>query len=306
MPIPSMQRPFGILNAGKPPGVTSRWVVDRVARLVKPAKAGHAGTLDPLASGVLVVCVGSATRLISAVQRQPKVYRAVFQLGRRSDTDDVTGDVVIDAGADPVSVDELRALLPRFVGRIEQVPPKFSAVHVNGRRAYQLARSGQKVDLPPRTVHVSRIDLIAFEYPRLQLEIECGSGTYIRSIGRDLGEELGCGAVMSDLVRTRIGPYRLETAVEPASWTAENLRDNLLPAVTAVADFPRYRCPPDRLEELRHGRPIPCDETEVPDDATIAVLTPEGRLACLARCNRGNLSPKQVFPFWEVHTSRRK
>jgi len=294
-----MQRPFGILNVNKPPGVTSRRVVNRVARLAKPGKAGHAGTLDPLASGVLIVCVGSATRLISSVQQQPKVYRAVFQLGMRSDTDDITGEMIVDAGCRTVSADQVKTLLPRFVGRIEQVPPKFSAVHVNGRRAYQLARSGRDVHLSPRTVHVRQIELIAFEFPRLELDIECGSGTYIRSIGRDMGEQLGCGAVMSDLVRTRIGPYSIDSAVDLASLKDENFSENLLPAVTAVVGLPQYRCSPDQLQEIRHGRPISCDDTRFADETTVAVLTPDGHLACLARFNNQSLAPKQVFPFWD-------
>jgi len=209
----------------------------------------------------------------------------------------VTGDVVVAPDIRPIALNDVQARLPGFVGRIEQVPPKFSAVHVNGQRAYQLARSGRDVDLAPRTVHVRRIELIAFAFPRLELEIECGSGTYIRSIGRDLGEQLGCGAVMSDLVRTRIGPYPIETAIDPASLTDETFSEHLLPAVTAVAELSHYRCPPDQLQDIHHGRPIPCDETAFPHAATVAVLAPDGRLACLARYDNGSLAPKQVFPF---------
>ncbi len=140
---------FGLLNINKPAGTTSRQIVDHVARLVKSAKTGHAGTLDPLATGVLVVCIGPATRLVSYVQKYRKVYRVCILLGRRSDTDDVTGDVIeCCKSVESITREHIQGELPRFVGRIKQVPPQFSAVHVDGRRAYKLARKGQTVVLP--------------------------------------------------------------------------------------------------------------------------------------------------------------
>lgn len=289
---------FGILNVNKPEGLTSRRVVDRVSRLVRGAKAGHAGTLDPIATGVLVVCVGPATRLIPLIQRQPKVYRAVFRLGARSDTDDVTGHVEDVPDATPVTREQVEAVLPEFVGEIEQVPPKFSAVHVGGQRAYKLARRGENVQIKPKRVHVRRIEILRFDDPELELEIECGSGTYIRSVGRDLGDRLGCGAVMSRLVRTRIGPFRLDDAVDVEQLNAASLTEHLLPATMAVADVPRYVCEPDELDDVCCGRLIrPGRDTEYPHGATIAVVTEEGNLACLARFREsdGTLAPKRVF-----------
>ncbi|MBW3542406.1 MAG: tRNA pseudouridine(55) synthase TruB [Planctomycetes bacterium] len=287
---------FGILNIDKPPGITSRKVVDRVAKLVRPVKAGHAGTLDPLATGVLVVCVGAATRLISRVQEQVKTYRGRFLLGQRSDTDDVTGTLVPVPGADGVTRERLEALLPQFVGRIAQVPPQFSAVHVGGRRAYKLARRGEDVELKPRTVEVHRLELLEFAQPEFELEIECGSGTYIRAIGRDLGEKLGCGAVMSALVRTAIGPFRLQDAVSLDELSAETLPEHLLPAVTAVADLPAYRASAEELVELRHGRPI-SRRLDAADGSAVAVLDRDGEIACLAayHADSGQLAPRQFF-----------
>ena len=188
---------FGLLNINKPSGITSRRVVDRVARLVKPLKAGHAGTLDPLASGVLVVCVGQATRLIEYVQRMPKRYRATFLLGRSSPTEDVEGEVSELAGAPEPSRAQIEQAAQGMLGQLAQRPPAFSAIKVAGRRSYDLARAGQAVELEPRTITVYGIDLIAYRYPELELDIRCGSGTYVRTLGRELAERLGSCAVMS-------------------------------------------------------------------------------------------------------------
>lgn len=294
MPPPN----FGILNLRKPAGLSSRKVVDRVQRLVRPAKAGHAGTLDPLASGVLVVCVGPATRLIPIVQEGIKEYRALFLLGRTSDTDDLEGEVRETPGGDsPVPGERIAELLPRFVGDIEQVPPRFSAVHVKGKRAYELARKGTVVEIEPRTVHVERIDLVRYEYPELELDIACGGGTYIRSIGRDLGEALGCGALMANLVRTRVGPFTLESAWPLEILDADSLPRAIIPAATAVAHLPQYRGTENDLAELRHGRPITAKLADVPPNATVAVLDAAGKLVALAeyRSADGRLAPRQVF-----------
>lgn len=264
--------------------------------MVWPDKAGHAGTLDPLATGVLVVCVGRATRLIPFVQEQRKTYRARFLLGRVSDTDDVAGRVRPVADLPPVPRSRIEMLLPEFVGRIEQVPPRFSAVHVEGRRAYEWARAGRPVALPPRKVDVYRIDLTGYEFPEFELEIECGSGTYIRAIGRDLGERLGCGAVMSELVRTRIGLFSLETAVELAQLDAEGIAAALLPAAMAVADWPRVEVAASDAAALSHGRPIR-RKRGMPAAERYAVVDADGQLICLAEApaNTDLLRPTQVF-----------
>lgn len=289
---------FGLLNINKPPGMTSRKVVDHVARLVKPAKAGHAGTLDPLAIGVLIVCVGRATRLIGMVQEQRKVYRAKFLLGCRSDTDDIEGNLTEVTPCPQVSRREIEKVLPRFIGRIEQVPPRYSAVHVGGKRAYELARRGEAIELKPRIVEVHQLELIGLSGNELELELECGSGTYVRSIGRDLGELLGCGAVMRELVRTRIGPFRLEEAVELDALDRDSIAGAMLPAATAVAHLPSYRCTDEELDAIRRGRSVrPSGPADASDAGTVAVLGPDGELACLAEYSPADdtLAPRQVF-----------
>ena len=253
----------GILNIDKPRGLTSRAVVDTVNRLLRDLgftrgtlpKVGHAGTLDPLATGVLVLGVGDATRLIELVQSRPKEYRGTFIFGCRSDTDDVTGQVVAGdtARAATIQREELDAALIPFRGRIEQVPPAFSAVHVGGQRAYKLARRGEEVELQARTVEVHRLEVMRFEPPELTLDIECGSGTYIRSIGRDLGERFGCGAMMSALCRTRIGPFELSQAVPLDQLTPDSLAARLLTCSVAAVHLPAYVCDVDETTKLSHG-----------------------------------------------------
>ncbi len=176
-------RRFGLLNLTKPAGLTSRRAVDQIAKLVRPQKAGHAGTLDPLATGVLVVCVGKATRLIELVQQQVKSYEAQFLLGRQSDTDDVTGNVTEVAVPREVTRERIEASLPAFCGRNPPSPAEFFCRSRRGSRAYDLARKGQDVELAPREVDVFRLELTRFSYPEMELTIDCGSGTYVRSIG---------------------------------------------------------------------------------------------------------------------------
>lgn len=288
----------GLLNIAKPAGMTSRRVVDRVLSLVAPAKVGHAGTLDPMATGVLVICIGAATRLISYVQEQRKTYRAEFLLGRRSDTDDVTGRVEESAGATPVSRAVVDQALLAFVGTISQVPPQFSAVHVEGKRAHQLARRGKEVDIAPRDVEVYRIDVLDYEWPRLTVEIECGSGTYVRSIGRDLGAALGCGGVMSALERTAIGSFSLTEALEFETLNRESIAAALRPIGDAVPKMPRVTVTDEDIVLMRMGQRVMASSRPSGEGSTVACLTPAGRLVALAECCDGGerLQPTLVFP----------
>ncbi len=219
---------FGLLNLNKPSGITSRRVVDRVQRLVKPAKVGHAGTLDPLACGVLVIGVGQATRLVEYVQERPKRYRGTFLLGRSSTTEDIEGEITELPNAVPPTREALERAAAELTGEVDQRPPAFSAIKVGGRRAYDLARAGQQVDLAPRRVRIDRLQIVRYVYPELELEIECSGGTYVRSLGRDLAERAGTAAVMSALQRTAIGCFLLTDAVEPDALTKENLGMHLL------------------------------------------------------------------------------
>jgi tRNA pseudouridine55 synthase len=276
---------FGILNINKPAGWTSRDAVNRVQKLVRPAKVGHAGTLDPLATGVLVVCLGPATRLIDYVQQLDKEYLAAFLLGRTSPSDDTETEVVELRDPKIPTRQEIEAALPKFLGRIDQVPPAYSAVKIAGQRAYTLARQGHEVAITARPVTIYEIEIIDYRYPRLQLRIRCGSGTYVRSLGRDLAAGLGTAAVMSELVRTRIGSFAAADSMTLSEITLEQIRANLLPPTTAIGHLPQMVLSSESIEELRFGRPVAGDchaDCAGIDERgnLIAILTPKqpGRL----------------------------
>lgn len=286
----------GVLNLWKPRGWTSRDAVNHVQRLApRRTKIGHAGTLDPLAEGVLVVCVGPATRLIEYAQRGRKRYLATFTLGLTSTTDDSDGEVLARRPAEAVTREQLESLLPEFVGTISQTPPKYSAVHVQGERAYDLARRGEDFDLAPREVEVHGIRLVDWSPPHFQLDVECGSGVYIRSLGRDLGERLGVGAIMTALVRTAVGACTQETARNPEKLDRATLGNELLSPLTLLADLPRAQISKADIAAIRQGKTIsiehpPAEELVLTNDqdhlVAIAIATPEP----------GRWRPKLVFP----------
>lgn len=312
---------FGVLNLDKPQGVTSRDVVNSVQRVVRqtvwPLKLGHAGTLDPMATGVLLVCLGKATRLIPLLQASSKTYRAEFMFGQTSNTDDATGDVsTTDWSGGPISPEVLQTALQTFVGNIEQVPPQFSAVKVDGRRAYAKARQGESMQLRAKTVVIHSIDELDYAWPRLSLTITCGSGTYIRSIARDLGEQLGCGGLMSALQRTRIGQFDVKTAVAPEAVTSESITGLITNPVQIVAHLPQYRCTADDLPLLRDGKQVVMRETpaaigrtdtasgasgadgsKISPGTEIALLSQDGQtLLALGRVQpEGTVQPRQVY-----------
>ncbi|MDZ4819987.1 MAG: tRNA pseudouridine(55) synthase TruB [Planctomycetota bacterium] len=249
----------GIINLNKPVGFTSRQALDRVKYLLKPLKVGHAGTLDPLAAGVLVVCLGGATRLIEFVQQQPKRYRAEFLLGRSSATLDLEGEITELENPPIPTADELANACRQFIGTIEQRPPDFSAVWVRGQRAYALARKGREIEIATRPVEVYSIEIVRYVYPLVELDIQCGSGTYIRSLGRDLAANLGTAAVMSGLVRTAIGPFNIEDAHDPRNLTLQNVFDTVQPAQFALPDLPQIVLTPEEIDLIAHGQYVQRD-----------------------------------------------
>lgn len=258
----------GLLVVDKPGGITSRAALDRVqAWFPRGTRLGHTGTLDPLATGVLVVCVGAATRLAEYVQRMAKSYDAVIRLGMKSTTDDADGvcTPVIDAVTPERSA--VAARLQEFVGKIEQAPPAFSAAKSAGRRAYELARRGESVTLAARPVHIHAITIQNYAYPHLHVVVDCGKGTYIRALARDLGERLGCGALIASLRRRRVGQFLVGDAISLESDSAL-ARSRLLPLASAVTELPRLVLTADELGRLRHGqRIVRADESAVPEEA---------------------------------------
>ncbi len=246
----------GILNINKPRGLTSHDVVDRVRRLARQRRVGHAGTLDPLATGVLLVCLGSATRLAEFLMDSPKHYRAHVRLGITTDTYDAEGAIVSQR---PVEVgrEEIERALERFRGPILQVPPMFSALKRDGRPLYRLARRGEAVERTPRPVEIYRLDVVDWSPPDLVLEVLCSPGTYIRSLAHDLGEALGCGAYLAGLTRLASGDFRLEDAVDLDALTRERLPDLLLPPDAALRQFPAFHLTAAEARSVGHGQSIP-------------------------------------------------
>lgn len=281
----------GLLILDKPQGITSRDAVDRAARwFPRKTKLGHAGTLDPLATGVLVLAVGYATRLIEYVQDMPKTYRTRIILGATSDTDDADGVVRLTADALPADDATVREALVRFVGDIDQIPPAYSAAHVSGQRAYDLARRGEEVVLSPRRVRIDRIDVVAYSWPQLELNVHCGKGTYIRSIARDLGAALGVGGYVATLRRTRIGPFAVEESMS-LDDEAEVVRQRLLPPAAAVSHLPSVRVTNDDARRLRQGQMIPADGS-----GEVAIFGEAGELIAVGRIDRTRLRPEKVMP----------
>ena len=269
----------GILNLSKPQGITSHDVVDRVRAVARQRRVGHAGTLDPMATGVLLVCLGRATRLAEYLMASPKTYRARIRLGVTTDTYDAEGRIVEER---PVQVTrpEVEAALERFRGRTLQVPPMYSAIKRKGQPLYRLARQGITVEREPRPVEIYDLRMTDWEPPELALEVTCSPGTYIRSLAHDLGQALGCGAHLTGLVRLASGDFRLEEAVPLDELTPERLPEVLLPPDAALRRYPAFHLDEQAARAVRSGRaiagPAPADEPLAraygPDGSFLAVL----------------------------------
>jgi len=254
---PGMQPPTplcGILNVDKPSGMTSHDVVAAVRRTLRQQKVGHAGTLDPMATGVLLMCLGDATRLSEYLMASPKTYRAEIRLGVSTTTDDAQGRIV-DEQPVTATCEEIETALRAFVGRIAQVPPAFSAIKRGGKRLYELARQGIAVNAPPRQVEVYALRLLECDLPRLCIEVRCGPGTYIRALARDLGHALGCGAHLTALRRTQSGGFSVDEAL-PLDALCEGLQSALHPMDAAVRDLPPVELDAEAARRLAQGQAV--------------------------------------------------
>ncbi|HEV8308870.1 MAG TPA: tRNA pseudouridine(55) synthase TruB [Methylomirabilota bacterium] len=253
----------GILIAEKGAGVTSFQVVAHLRRVLRVPKVGHGGTLDPMATGVLPILLGQATKLTPYLQAQDKEYVATVRLGVTTDTLDATGRVTGERPVPPLDAETIRAALARFIGEIEQVPPMFSALHAGGRRLHELARAGIEVARPARRVRIDALQLIEWAPPSFTIRVACGTGTYVRSLAADLGAALGCGAHLGALERTRLGSFALAEAVPWAvirEGEASRLRTCVLPADRAVAHLPAVRLDAGAARRLLAGQRLPAGE----------------------------------------------
>lgn len=281
----------GLLVIDKPGGMTSRDAVNRVQRwFPRKTKIGHTGTLDPLATGVLVVCVGTATRLADYVQAGWKTYVSRFRLGATSTTDDADGTVT-EAGAAPVSREDIDRELKRFVGVVEQTPPSFSAMKVDGRRAHALARAGVDVKLKARPVCIGAVRVVGYSWPWLDVEVDCGKGTYIRSIARDLGAGLGVGGMVQTLRRTRVGPFSVEQGVGVDEKPAD-LAARLRPMAEALGGMPCIGLSADELRRFRMGQAVRAAPSV---SGAVGVVDETGELIGLGTASNSVLRPDTVF-----------
>lgn len=293
----------GIINVNKDLGRTSYAIVGLVKRGTAGAKVGHAGTLDPAATGVLLVCVGQAVRVSEYIMALPKTYRARVRLGFATDTYDTEGEPSSEEQPVDVSREQLLAVLERFTGDVQQVPPSFSAVKVGGQRAYKMARLGEAPELKARTARIYRNELLALEPPCFEIEVACGKGTYIRSLAHDIGRELGCGGHLASLVRTRVGPFAVDEAVDVASL-GERLTDGswvelLQPMDVALMDLPRLTMSIEDEKDLRHGQAVRLDDegAAMADGTECRGYAEDGSLIGIIRFDgaEGVWRPRKVF-----------
>lgn len=280
----------GLVIVDKPAGITSHDVVSRVRRLAGTRKVGHAGTLDPMATGVLVLGINRATRLLGHLTLTDKAYSGTICLGVATSTDDAEGEVVSRAETDALTETAVRSGLAAMVGNIQQRPSSVSAIKIDGRRAYDRVRSGEQVELPTRSVRIDAIDVVGIEGALVDIDVRCSSGTYIRAIARDLGEALGVGGHLTRLRRTQVGPFGIGQ-----SRTLEELADEF--AVVPIAEAAAATFPSVVLEEAEatavgYGRPL---QRRLADDAEVALFDASGRFLALYRNEGEKARPVAVF-----------
>ena len=294
----------GWLVLDKPVGMTSTHAVSVVKRLLQAKRAGHAGTLDPLASGLLPIALGEATKTVPFVMDGRKVYRFTVRWGEERDTDDAEGRTT-ETSAERPTPEAVRALIPRFSGLIEQVPPRFSAVKIGGERAYDLARDGEVVELAPRPIEIHHIELVETPDPdHSVLAAECGKGTYVRALARDIGRIMGCFGHICALRRTLVGPFgendmipldQLEALCHRAASGEGSLADALLPVETALDDIPALAVTRADAARLHRGQAVLLRGRDAPKSTGTVYVTVAGRLLALAEIGNGELIPKRVF-----------
>lgn len=290
---------FGFLNINKPAGTTSRHVTSQVQHLLgRDFKVGHAGTLDPLATGVLVLAIGPATRIIPHLHRKPKSYIGQFKLGLTSPSQDIDGDVEPVHSANAISRMEISSVIGRFIGTIVQTPPQYSAIKIDGKRAYRLARRGENVIMPEREVEIYSLALRKFSYPDFEIEVKCSSGTYVRTLGRDIALACGSDAVMTGLRRTQVGIFDITNSSEIAQLSsAQVAAERIESPLVTLRDHSRRNISSKQILDLFHGKSIRLDCKS--NDVTV---TDEGRLiAIVGRTEDGMFKPNINFVHHWLH-----
>jgi len=281
----------GVLLIQKSAGMTSHDVVAQIRKIFQTKKVGHAGTLDPFATGLLVVCLGDATRIVQYLTDSEKTYHAVMKLGERTDTQDYTGEIIERRDVPPLTEDDMRRMFARFTGEITQIPPMYSARRVQGKRLYELARAGIEVEREARPVTIHELTLTAMALPYLHIQVACSKGTYIRTLADDLGEAFGCGAHLTELERVQSGRFLLRDAMPLEELAAmrddrERLRRCLLPIDAALMEWPVMTLDEAASGRMAHGAAVtlPSENGEMSQAASnVRVHNQTGTLIALAR-----------------------
>jgi tRNA pseudouridine55 synthase len=300
LPGSALARRGGVLPLDKPAGITSFDAIRQVRRILGERRMGHAGTLDPTATGLLPICVGRSTRFVDYFHAQPKTYHCVVRLGERSDTSDTEGVVMPGADASGLNADRVRAELARFVGDIDQIPPMHSAVRHEGRHLYELARAGEEVTREPRRVTIYSAELVDFRpgtVAEAEIVVVSGKGAYMRVLAADLGEALGTGALLGWLSRTSYGTLRLGSAISPEALGAmDDPWSALLPPEVAVAHLPPVSLGPAQVQQVRRGQSVWLPRSVLPDVAgECRIHDPIGELVGIGELNGGLLRPTKVL-----------
>ena len=299
MPSKSKGPYNGLLNINKPAGITSHDVVDRVRRILGQKRVGHAGTLDPAATGILLVCAGQATRLVEYLVPGTKTYQGAIVLGRSTNTYDREGETSAEADTTHLDRRLVEGAMAGFIGEIEQVPPPYSAIKRDGVPAYKLARKGKSVDLPARRIRIDSFEILEWECPRLDFRIICQSGTYVRSVAHDLGAALKTGGYLESLSRTASGSWKIEDSVSledlEEAAAGDRLDELIKPLSGVLPDMPKVTISEEEAGLLGHGRALELEVDGQPE--TIGAWTSAGRLvAVLVPGGPNRWNPKKVFP----------
>lgn len=300
----------GWLVLDKPVGMGSTEAVSKIKWLFNAEKAGHAGTLDPLASGMLPIALGEATKTVPYVMDGAKVYRFTVTWGEERSTDDLEGPVTKTSDKRP-SEDEIRAIMPNYTGVIMQVPPQFSAIKIAGERAYDLAREGEVVEIPAREIEIGRLDIVENSAERTVFEIECGKGTYVRSLARDMGRDLGCFGHISELRRVEVEPFTPEDLVtiaeleaaraegqpegEEGKWDFTVIDEFVVDTSAALDCLPQVVVTDEAATKIRLGNPVIVRGRDAPAEAEEACATARGKLIAIGAIEQGMFKPKRVF-----------
>ncbi len=290
----------GVLVVDKPVGMTSHQVVQVIRDGTGIRRAGHTGTLDPRASGVLIVLVGPAVRLSEYVSASDKRYQAIIRLGERTDTYDGDGEIESRSPVD-ITVEEIEETLKNFEGTVEQMPPAYSAKRINGQKAYELAREGEDVELEPKEIDVYHLELLEWDPPEAIIDVFCSSGTYVRSLANDLGEMLGCGGHLVGLRRTKSGEFALRDAIQlrklQEAFVNRDWYKYLIPAAEALSDWPSRELSHEEVDLVRHGHRIPVDVPPENPDNWVRAISEQGELVALMEYlpEENEWQPRKVF-----------